>query len=191
MSRGRGIQWDPRFAEVWGRVALLRAKAVGTNARVVGRPLINNRNVTIGDDFMLWSVHRRTHLGGRGPIEIGDRVFLNSGAVLLAFDRIVVEDDVAFATEVFVTDSDNHPLGDRPMRQAPVVIGRGAWLATRATVLAGVRIGRRSVVAAGSVVTCDVPDDTLVAGVPARPVRTLSYRRGQVAAWKDEEFLCA
>ena len=77
------------------------------------------------------------------------------------------------------------------MRQAPVVIGRGAWLATRATVLAGVRIGRRSVVAAGSVVTCDVPDDTLVAGVPARPVRTLSYRRGQVAAWKDEEFLCA
>jgi acetyltransferase-like isoleucine patch superfamily enzyme len=110
--------------------------------------------------------------------------------VVLAFEGIEIEDDVALASEVFVTDSDNHPLGDRPMRQAPVVIGRGAWVATRATILAGVRIGERAVVAAGAVVTSDVPADTLVAGVPARPVRTLTYHPGQVAAWKAGDLAC-
>jgi acetyltransferase-like isoleucine patch superfamily enzyme len=177
-------------AKLWAPVALRGVNRLGSNAKVVGRPLINNRHVSVGDDFMLWSVHRKTHLGGTGTIDIGDNVFLNSGVVILAFDRIEIEDDVAMATEVFVTDSDNHPLADRPMRQAPVTIGRGAWLATRTTVLAGVRIGRRAVVAAGSVVTSDVPDDTLVAGVPARPVRTLSFRPGQVSAWKDEVQRC-
>jgi maltose O-acetyltransferase len=55
-----------------------------------------------------------------------------------------------------------------------IEIGDGAWLASRVMVLPGVRIGAGAVVAAGSVVTRDVPDNTLVAGVPARVARSLS-----------------
>jgi acetyltransferase-like isoleucine patch superfamily enzyme len=56
---------------------------------------------------------------------------------------------------------------------APIRIGRGAWIAAGATVLQGVTVGDDAVVAAGAVVTKDVPPRTLVAGVPARVIRAL------------------
>ncbi len=172
-------------AALRARWHLRGAVHVGERPRVLGRPLITNPNLSVGDDLLLWSHHRTTHLGGSGRLELGDRVFLNAGVVLLSFCEIVIEDDVALASEVFVTDSDNHPVGDRPVREAPVRIGRGAWVATRALILPGVTIGERAVVAAGAVVTRDVDDDTLVAGVPARPIRRIEYPVGRRTAWKD------
>jgi acetyltransferase-like isoleucine patch superfamily enzyme len=172
-------------AELRARWHLRDARAVGARPRVLGRPLITTPELVIGDDLLLWSHYRTTHLGGDASIAIGDRVFLNAGVVVLAFERITIEDDVALGPEVEVIDSDNHPLAGAPVRVAPVVIGRGSWIATRSLVLPGVRIGERAVVAAGSVVTSDVPDDTLVAGVPARPVRTLQYPAGCTTAWRE------
>jgi acetyltransferase-like isoleucine patch superfamily enzyme len=175
---------DPRIAEARARVYLRHVEHLGRGAQVLGRPKVHNRRVRIGDDFLLYSVHRTTHLGGTGPIEIGDRVFLNSGAIVLAFVGVHLADDCGLASEVFVTDSDNHGIGGRPVREGPVEIGEGAWIATRATILAGVHIGRRAVVAAGAVVVDDVPDDTLVGGVPARPIRRIEYPDGRATAWK-------
>lgn len=56
---------------------------------------------------------------------------------------------------------------------APTVIGRNVWVGVNVTILPGVRIGEGAIVAAGAVVTKDVPDHTLVAGVPAKPVKRL------------------
>jgi acetyltransferase-like isoleucine patch superfamily enzyme len=68
----------------------------------------------------------------------------------------------------------DHPLQGRfPAFSAPVVVGRGSFVGANATLLAGVRIGAGSFVAAGSVVTEEVPERTLVAGVPARKIRSL------------------
>jgi len=175
-------------AEARGRWYFRHAEERGLRCWVIGDPLITARHIRIGDDLLLWSIHRQTHLGGEpsGRIEFGDRVFVNSGAVILSFDRISIGDDVAIASEVFITDSDNHPMADRPMRQAPVTVGDGSWIATRATVLAGVTIGARSVAAAGALVIDDVPDDTLVAGIPARPVRKLTYPPGATTAWRGD-----
>jgi acetyltransferase-like isoleucine patch superfamily enzyme len=61
---------------------------------------------------------------------------------------------------------------DQPVRFAPVKIGDDVWIGARAVILPGVTIGSRCVVAAGAVVKSDVPDGTIVAGVPARPVGT-------------------
>ncbi len=174
----------PIALDVVARRRLRDAVSVGARPRVHGRPILHRSEVHIGDDFLCWSVHRTTHLGGSGRIDIGDRVFLNSGAVVLAQDRVVLEDDVGLASDVYVADSDFHALADRPLRQGPVRIGRGAWVATRAIVLAGVTIGPRAVVAAGAVVTRDVPPDTLVAGVPARPVRRIAYPDDRPTAWR-------
>ena len=152
---------------------------------MLGRPLVTNPDLYIGDDVLIWSHYRTTHLGGTGRLALGNRVFLNAGVVVLSFVDIEIGDDVALASEVFVTDSDNHALGAEPVRQAPIKVGAGSWIATRSIILPGVHIGNRAVVAAGSVVTDDVDDDTLVAGVPARPVRRIDYPPGRATAWKE------
>lgn len=172
-------------ATLQGRYYLRTAARLGARPRVLGRPLITNPDLHIGDDALIWSHYRTTHLGGTGRIVLGNRVFLNAGVVILSFVNIEIGDDVALASEVFVTDSDNHALGAQPVREAPIRIGAGSWIATRSIVLPGVQIGTRAVVAAGSVVTTDVEDDTLVAGVPARPVRTIEYPPGRATAWKQ------
>lgn len=175
-------------AEARGRWYFRHAEPRGRRCWVIGKPLVTARHISVGDDLLLWSIHRQTHLGGEptGRIEFGDRVFVNSGAVILSFERISIGDNVAIASEVFITDSDNHPMADRPMRRGEVTIGDGSWVATRAMILAGVTIGSRAVVGAGSLVLDDVPDDTLVAGVPARPVRKLTYPPGATTAWRGD-----
>ena len=198
LRRARGaIEWrlkeankavkTGRFqAEARGRWYFRHAEHVGERCWVIGNPKVTAEHISIGDDFLLWSTHRRTVLGGEpsGRFEIGNEVFINTGAILLSFERITLGDGVGIASEVFISDSDNHPIADRPMNQAPVTIGNGSWIATRAMILAGVTIGSRAVVAAGSIVTKDVPDDTLVAGIPARPLRKLTYPEGQTSAWR-------
>ncbi len=72
----------------------------------------------------------------------------------------------------------NHPMTATGRRQylakaSPVTIGNDVWLGGSVTILPGVTIGNNVVIAAGAVVTKDIPDNTLVAGVPAKPIRQL------------------
>nr|MDP9466593.1 hypothetical protein [Actinomycetota bacterium] len=90
------------------------------------------------------------------------------------------------ANEAYVMDSNSHGVEGRSHVEAPVHIGDGTWIGARAMVLPGVNIGRRVLVAAGAVVTRDVPDDVLVAGNPARVVRSLDYPPGCKRAWHDD-----
>jgi acetyltransferase-like isoleucine patch superfamily enzyme len=87
---------------------------------------------------------------------------------------------------VAIFDSDHHPIEpSRPTRFAPVRLGANVWVGRSATILPGVTIGDHAVIAAGSIVTDDVPARTLMAGVPARPIRTLDipdgWRRNKVS----------
>jgi acetyltransferase-like isoleucine patch superfamily enzyme len=70
----------------------------------------------------------------------------------------------------------NHPLDPANRRSthcAPIVINRGAWLGAAVTVMPGVTIGENAVVAANAVVTSDVPNDTVVGGIPARVIKRI------------------
>ncbi|HVM28984.1 MAG TPA: acyltransferase [Mycobacteriales bacterium] len=167
------------------RWVLRGARRVGRDAHVLGWPTVNATDLEVGDQFKVWSGHRTTLISGWGKIRFGDRCFVNCGTVLIATCEIVVGDDVAMANEVYVMDSDSHGVEGRPHREAPVHIGDGTWLGARAMVLPGVTIGKRVLVAAGAVVTRDVPDDVLVAGNPARVVRSLTYPAGCRRAWHD------
>ena len=169
----------------WGRVFLRKANKVGPKAIVLGRPCIDATDLEVGESFKVWSGHRKTLISGWGKLRFGDRVFVNCGTVIIAVKEIVVGDDVAFANEVYVMDSNSHGVEGKPHVEAPVRIGDGTWLGNRAMVLPGVTIGKRVVVAAGAVVTRDVPDDVLVAGNPARVVRSLDYPPGCRRAWHD------
>ncbi len=163
-----------------------KANSVGAGAVVLGRPTVDATDLEVGKDFIIWSGHRQTLLSGWGRLRIGDRVFVNCGTVVVAVKEIVIGDDVALANEVYIVDSNSHGIEGKPHVEAPVRIGSGTWVGNRAMILPGVSLGRRVVVAAGAVVTRDVPDDCLVAGNPARVIRALEYPPGCRRAWHDE-----
>jgi acetyltransferase-like isoleucine patch superfamily enzyme len=164
---------------------LRKAKEVGAQPTVLGRPRVDGTNMVIGDHFQVWSAHRQTLITGWGRITIGDRVFINSGAIIFSAVEVTIGNDVAIANEAYVMDSDSHGIEGRPVKEEPVRIGDGTWIGARAIILPGVTIGRRCLIAAGAVVSRDVPDDTLVAGNPARVVRDLVYPEGVTRAWHN------
>jgi maltose O-acetyltransferase len=120
-----------------------------------------------------------TYRLGFSGLSIGDDCFLGDDCLFDLAEGVVLESQVTLAERVVVLTHMNvgyqdHPLQAQfPARAAPVVIERGSFVGANVTILAGVTIGTCSFVAAGSVVTDDVPAKTLVAGVPARPVRSL------------------
>ena len=111
--------------------------------------------------------------GGK-ETRIGRNVFVNQNCTFYDLGGIDIADDVMIGPNVSIITS-GHPL-DPSQRRAvtigkPIVIDRNVWIAAGATIIGGVIIGENSVVAAGSVVTKDVPANTLVAGNPARIIR--------------------
>lgn len=109
-------------------------------------------------------------------IRVGHKVFINHGCTLNDIGGIDIGDDVMIGPNVSLISS-GHPVEpfDRTRRvtAAPIVIGHNVWIGAGAMVLQGVTVGADSVIAAGAVVTRNVPAATLVAGVPARVVRDL------------------
>ncbi len=109
------------------------------------------QQVEIGDDV---SFGGYLHIWGMGGVKIGNRVMIGSHVAITSL---------------------THDPAAAVMRHTsiakPVLIEDDAWLGTHAVILPGVRVGRGAVVAAGAVVTEDVPADTIVAGVPARIVK--------------------
>lgn len=119
----------------------------------------------------------------QGKIKIGDYVLISPGVRISASDEIVIADSVMIANGVYITDSDWHGVYDRTKRDnsiAPVSIGENAWLGDRSTVLKGVTIGENSIVAAGAVVTKNIPANVVVAGNPAKVVKQLDVETGFV-----------
>jgi acetyltransferase-like isoleucine patch superfamily enzyme len=113
-------------------------------------------------------------------ISIGNGVSIAGACVISAVRRIVIEEDVLIARNVYISDhSHRYTQTELPVlaqgvdKIAPVVIRRGAWLGQNVVVCPGVTIGRGAVVGANSVVNRSIPDFTVAAGVPARVIRTI------------------
>ena len=117
---------------------------------------INNAvgDVTIGD-------HTRVglHCTVIGPVCIGNHVNLAQGITITALNHNFADS--------------NRKIDEQGISTKPVVIGDDVWIGANAVILPGVTIGRHVVVAAGAVVTKDVPDYSLVAGVPAKEIKKL------------------
>lgn len=104
---------------------------------------------------------------------LGKNVFINHACSFLDIGGIVIEDDVMIGPRVNIT-SETHPLAPSERTDLipkKVIIRRNAWIGAGATILPGVTVGENAVVAAGAVVSRDVPANTVVAGVPAKVVK--------------------
>lgn len=134
------------------RIGKGSALLLGLYLYVPGRSNRGHPGITIGAHTV---INRQCCLDGRGGLRIGDNVSLSPGVWLL---------------------TDQHDINDPEFREqlAPIAVGDYAFLGSRALVLPGVTIGEGAVVAAGAVVTADVPPYTVVGGVPARPIGTRS-----------------
>ena len=158
------------------RLHLRGAARMGPRVRLEGRPhIVADGTITFGDRVRLVSTVARLELitlrGGH--LEIGNNVFINYGTSLVAACHVKVGDDCLIGTHVMVMDTDFHRVEDKAWDTTgvPIIIGDRVWLANRSIVLKGVTIGDDAVVAAGAVVTRDVPARCVVAGSPARVVR--------------------
>ncbi len=177
--------WE-RFENVWAaRFLAPHFEALGDHAKIV-RPWnveVFGPNVRAGKaihivsrsdqpvSFTVWSPKDTP-----GEIEIGDCCFFAGGIRILAARSIRIGDGALMAKSVTITDSDWHGLYNRidPAPPAePVVIGNNVWIGDGAFISKGVRIGDNAVIGARSVVTKDIPANTVAAGSPARPVKTL------------------
>jgi acetyltransferase-like isoleucine patch superfamily enzyme len=108
--------------------------------------------------------------------KIGKNVFINFDCVFLDLGGITIEDNVLIAPKVSLL-SEGHPV-DPNYRQSLVPgqihIKKNAWIGAGATILPGVTIGENAVVAAGAVVSKDVPANTVVGGIPAKHIKNIS-----------------
>lgn len=111
------------------------------------------KNIKIGRDVF---INSGCHFQDQGGIEIGDGALIGHNVVLATINH------------------DLDPSMNRVNHYAPIKIGKRVWIGSNATVLQGVTIGDWSVVAAGAVVTRDVPPMTVVGGVPAKILKTIS-----------------
>lgn len=123
----------------------------------------------VGDDVV---IRQPFHVDGGARVSIGEGSFVNYDCLFLANDRIDIGRRVLIAPRAMLLTV-SHPV-DAAERfrvrylTAPIEIGDEAWIGAGATIMPGVRVGRGAVVAAGAVVTRDVPDGCVVAGVPAQ-----------------------
>ncbi len=116
---------------------------------------------------------------------IGDNVSIGFGCTLSCVNRIDIGHDVTIGDYVYIADShhdySNPVLGvlDQPLLPGGVSVGQGAWIGYGAFVAGNVSLGEHSVVGANSVVTYSVPAYTVVAGVPAKPIKRFNHELGQ------------
>lgn len=131
-------------------------------------------SLTLGDNAILNVKEFRTYNGAY--ISVADNAvlnlgkgFVNNNTKISCFEEITIGDDVKISEDVLIRDSDNHMIiRSGYMKTAPINIGNHVWIGARAIILKGVTIGDGAVIAAGSVVTEDVPSNSLVGGVPAK-----------------------
>lgn len=113
---------------------------------------------------------------GGENIRVGRNVFINQNCTMYDLGGIDIGDDVMIGPNVSIITS-GHPVEPSRRRDGviakPIAIGRNVWIAAGVTIIGGVTVGKNAVVAAGSVVTRDVPPNTLVGGNPARVIRSI------------------
>lgn len=157
-------------------------------------------DIVIGADAVCRGILRREAFGS-GRIKIEDRVYIGDDVIISCANSVQIGSGVLIAHGVQIFDNDTHPLdaearakhwqnftngaghrADVDIPNAPIVISPYAWLGFNSIILKGVTVGEGAIVAAGSVVTSDVPAGAIVAGDPAKVVRSLI--KGQLKGGK-------
>jgi maltose O-acetyltransferase len=176
---------EVRHVAAWARARwqLRAADEIGARVRMYGSAKVTNEGrLVIGERVRLSSTIALTELSVAkgGLLDIGPRTFINHGCSIGATELVRIGARSSLGPFCMLMDNAFHRLEpdrrDETPPSAPVILEENVWLGARVIVLPGVTIGRDSVIAAGSVVTKDVPAGCVAGGVPARYLRELPRR---------------
>lgn len=153
---------------------------IGANVTIDDNCVLDARGsqkagMTIQDNVL---INRNTMIQSKaGDIKIGKSVGIGANSVLVSWDGIEIGDDCAIAAGCYIsagsymTNDVGRPIsGQSAFVKGPIVVGRNVWIATRVTILDGVTIGRDSIISAGSVVSNDIPAESVAHGNPAKVI---------------------
>ena len=168
-----------------------KVNSCGTNSSLFCRieKRHNNSRIFVGNECLING--RLVTEVESSKIDIKDNVFIGGNTIVDCKQEIVIEDDVLISYECIIFDHDSHSalsyerkndLADfknnnlkwDKIKSKKILIKRNAWVCARSIILKGVTIGEGSIVAAGSVVTENVPDYSLVAGNPAKFIKKVN-----------------
>ena len=162
------------------RFRLARNVRIGDEAWIAGGAWIcaGGKGVAIGDRC---EIHSCTRIdSGDGWVRIGNQCSVNAFSILNGHGGLSIGNGVRIASHCTILTTEHlhadptRPIHEQGVESRPTTIADDVWIGTHAVVLAGVTIGEGSVVAAGAVVTRDVPPGSVVGGVPARVIRSRS-----------------
>jgi len=167
--------------------------ALGISQSLFGLPIIslcNGSKITIGKNLVLISTSYFSEPGVNHPVIIrtlnkdaelliGENVGISGGGICCQ-KKVIIGNNVMFGANTFVTDTDFHPVDPKNRRYtrkgtkaAPVIIEDNVFLGMNVLVLKGVKIGKNSIIAAGSIVTSDIEENSIAAGIPAIKIKSL------------------
>ncbi|MEO2126786.1 MAG: DapH/DapD/GlmU-related protein [Christiangramia sp.] len=168
---------DPDYAEIRNACDETRKAGVALNNATEPLEIRNILEKVIGAEIDETTTLYPPFFVNYGKnIKLGKRVFINAACSFLDLGGIVIEDDVMIGPKVNIL-SEGHPTGiSNRKRLTPgrILIRQNAWIGAGATILAGVEIGKNAIVAAGSVVTKNVPPNVIVGGTPAKFIKELT-----------------
>ncbi len=150
-------------------------------AKWIQRKQLVRKGWVLGDNVTI-SFRDVSKVGG-GKIICSDNVCINAGSMLVAFVDIKIgkNSTLAYRSLLSTNANPNAPYNELcnlyPPVHKEIVIGDNVWIGANAVILPGVTIGNGVVVAAGSVVNCDIPDNVMVAGVPAKIKKQLNLKK--------------
>jgi len=142
-----------------------RGSIVGFNTQ-----FLNFSNVSIGHSSLILD-HVYMRAGTNGKIKIGHNVAINSFAKLFGHGGITVGKYSQIGPNSLLTTTQHDIHNEMEVHYEPIVIGEWVWIGANCTILSGVKIGDKTVVGAGSVVTKDLPPNCVAIGVPAKVVK--------------------
>ena len=147
---------------------------------------IFGNNISIGDyatlitapdkriDLSTWETDKIN-----GELQLGKYILISPGTSIRSAQKIVIGDSTMIASDVTITDSDWHDIYDRTDYVASpkeVIIQENVWIGEKSLILKGSKIGKNSIIGAGSVVSGEVPDNVVFAGNPAKEIKKLDEK---------------
>ncbi|BCZ27058.1 putative lipopolysaccharide biosynthesis O-acetyl transferase WbbJ [Claveliimonas bilis] len=186
---GLGEMVSNFFSLVYTKIFWKKARLIRLPVRIRGKKAIDfGKGFTTGYSC-------RIEINGnidKKKLIIGYNCIIGDYAHIVANDSVTIGNNVLLASRVFITDS-NHGMykglnpsrpeeepNRRPICYAPVAIGDNVWIGENVSIMPGVKIGNGCIIGANSVVTKQIPDNCIAAGIPARIIKKYDYEK---SAW--------